>query len=78
MISDDDYWWWKWIEQSQPEMQDEQVTLENGELSWWHVTSVECRRHAWQQWNAYYSRINWIFFILIQNILKEEKDYRYL
>lgn len=33
-------------ELTQPEMH-EQVTLENsnGELSWWHVTCVECRRH---------------------------------
>lgn len=50
-------------ELTQPEMQDEQVTLENGEFPWWHVTSVECR-HAWQRWNAYYyNQINWIFLL---------------
>lgn len=34
-------------ELTQQEMHDEQVTLENGELSWWHVTCVECHRHVW-------------------------------
>lgn len=34
-------------ELTQLEMHDEQVTLENVELSWWHVTRAECRRHIW-------------------------------